>query len=124
MLAVKHVRRTQTTLAVMVGSCAASAPLLWAAAVLSGETLLPASAAGWTVLVGLALVSQVIGQGLIAFAFRHLPAAFSALSLLLQPVVAAVLAALLLGEDLSLLQAGGGLVVLVGIAVASQRPRG
>jgi len=50
-----------------------------------------------------------------------LPASFSSVSLLLQPVVAAAVAWLVLNEPLSFLQALGGLVVLAGIALASQR---
>ena len=66
-------------------------------------------------LVGLALVSQVAGQGLIAWAMAHLPAAFSSVSLLVQPVAAAVFAWLLLSEPFGALQALGGAVVLAGI---------
>jgi drug/metabolite transporter (DMT)-like permease len=120
MLSVKFVRRTHATLVVMIWSSLAAAPILLLIAALTRETLLPVSGTGWLVLFALALVSQVGGQGLIAFAFRHLPASFSALSLLIQPVVAAVLAWIILSEPLTPLQAMGGLVVLAGIAVASR----
>jgi drug/metabolite transporter (DMT)-like permease len=81
---------------------------------------LPAHATGWRVIFALALVSQVGGQSLIAYAFAHLPASFSSLSLLLQPAVAALLAWMILGEGLSLPQALGGIVILGGIAAASR----
>jgi len=68
--------------------------------------------------VGLALVSHAAGQGLIAYALAHLPAAFSSVSLLLQPVMAALFAWLLLSEGLVPLQVLGGLVVLAGIYLA------
>jgi drug/metabolite transporter (DMT)-like permease len=120
MLSVKFVRRTHATLVVMIWSSLAAAPILLLISVLTRETLLPVSGTGWLVLFGLALVSQVGGQGLIAYAFRHLPASFSALSLLIQPVVAAALAWLFLSEPLTPLQAVGGLIVLAGIGVASR----
>lgn len=119
LLSVKHVRRRHPTLVVMIWSSLGACPILGLLAVLSGETLVPASHQGWTVLLALAVVSQIAGQGLIAFAFRHLPASFSSVTLLLQPVVAAVLAWSLLGEPLSQLQALGGLIVLIGIGLAS-----
>lgn len=124
MLSVKLVRRTHATLVVMIWSSLAAAPILLLIAALTRETLLPVSGTGWLVLFGLALVSQVCGQGLIAYAFRHLPASFSALSLLIQPVVAAVLAWMILSEPLTPLQALGGLVVLAGIAVANRTASG
>jgi drug/metabolite transporter (DMT)-like permease len=70
------------------------------------------------VLLALALLSHVGGQSLIAYALAHLPAAFSSVSLLLQPVAAALLAWLILSEALGLLQGLGGAVVLAGIAIA------
>ena len=61
------------------------------------------------------LVSHAGGQSLIAYALAHLPAAFSSLSLLVQPVASAVLALIILGESIGLWQAVGGTIVLFGI---------
>ena len=63
-------------------------------------------------------MSHAAGQGLIAYALAHLPAAFSSVGLLLQPVVAALFAWLLLAEPLAALQVAGGLIVLAGIYLA------
>jgi drug/metabolite transporter (DMT)-like permease len=123
MLSVKFVRRTYETRTVMIWTSLAAAPILLLVAWLSGEVLLPFTTRGWLILLGLAMVSQVVGQGLIAFAFRHLPASFSALSLLIQPVAAAGMAWLWLSEPLSSIQALGGIVVLAGITVASRSAR-
>jgi drug/metabolite transporter (DMT)-like permease len=78
----------------------------------------PSGAAGWWVLVGLALVTQVLGQGLIAYAFAHLPASLSSTSLLIQPVMAALFAWLLFGEAIGAAQFVGGAIVLAGIWLA------
>jgi drug/metabolite transporter (DMT)-like permease len=61
----------------------------------------------------------VAGQSFIAYGFGHLPASFSSVSLLWQPVVAAVVAWPLLGEPLRGIQIAGGVVTLLGIALAS-----
>ena len=65
----------------------------------------------------MALISQVAGQGLIAWSMAHLPAAFSSVTLLVQPVAAALLAWLVLAEPFGALQALGGAVVLAGIVI-------
>jgi len=118
-LAVKGLRdRGETTLRLMAVTSTVSALLLLPAALASGETFAPATAAGWATLLGLALVSHAAGQGLIAYALAHLPAAFSSVSLLFQPVMAALFAWLLLSEPLVPLQVAGGLVVLGGIYLA------
>ena len=61
--------------------------------------------------------------GLIAFALAHLPAAFSSVSLLLQPVIATVLAWIILAEPLGPLQALGGAIVLTGVLLARKGAR-
>ena len=98
-LAVKGLRdRGETTLYLMAVTSTITAIFLLPAALASGEQMLPNSAFGWWMLIGLALVSHAAGQGLIAYALAHLPAAFSSVSLLFQPVMAALFAWLLLPE--------------------------
>lgn len=120
MLAIKGLRRRFSTATIMAWTGLSSAATLFLAAALSGERLWAQTAAGWAVLLALALCAQVLGQGLIAFAFAHLPASFSSLSLLFQPIVATALAWLLLHEQPTWFQALGGVVILCGIAVASR----
>lgn len=119
LLSVKSLRdRGAATLRLMAYTTTITAALLLPVALASGEALLPSSAAGWAKLLGLAWISHAGGQGLIAYALAHLPAAFSAVGLLLQPVMAAVFAWALLGEPLGAAQAVGGAVVLFGIYLA------
>jgi drug/metabolite transporter (DMT)-like permease len=117
LLTVSHQRRTASTLDVMWWSTLACALALLPAVLALGEPLWPQSARGWAVLAGLALLTQVAGQGLIAWGMAHLSAAFSSVSLLVQPVAAAVLAWLILGEAFGALQAVGGAIVLAGIVM-------
>jgi len=119
LLAVKGLRdRGATTLGLMAVTTSVTALVLLPVALASGEPFLPHSGGGWLKLVGLALVSHAAGQGLIAYALASLPAAFSSVSLLLQPVMAAAFAWALLGERLAPLQIAGGAVVLGGIYLA------
>jgi len=117
LLTVSRQRRGTSTIELMWWSTLACAVVLLPATLATGEVLWPQSARGWAVLAGMALVSQIAGQGLIAWAMAHLPAAFSSVSLLVQPVTAAVLAWLLLAEPFGALQALGGAIVLAGIVI-------
>jgi len=123
LLTVSRLRRRFSTAVLMAWSGTFTCLGLLPVALLSGESLLPATAHGWGILVALALLSHVGGQGLIAYALAHLPAAFSSLSLLLQPVIAAGLAWLLLAEALRPVQALGAVVVLAGILLARRGSR-
>ena len=117
-LAVSRLRSRFSTAAVMAYGGGVSCAALLLAALVSGEHLIASTAYGWAVLLGVALVSQVGGQGLITYALAHLPSAFSSVSLLLQPVAAALLAWIVLGEALGAWQGLGGAVVLAGIFLA------
>jgi drug/metabolite transporter (DMT)-like permease len=119
LLSVKGLRdRGATTLQLMAVTTTITAVILLPVAFASGEALLPETAAGWLKLLGLAWISHAAGQGLIAHALAHLPAGFSAVGLLFQPVMAALFAWMLLGEPLVALQIAGGVVVLAGIYLA------
>jgi len=118
MLAIWRSRATGGTASVMAISSAMSAVLLLPLALAWMGGLFPQSGRGWMVLIGLALLPQVVGQSLIAYAMAHLPASLSALSLLVQPVFAAMYAWLILGENMGAMQMAGGVIVLTGIYLA------
>lgn len=123
MLALKRARERFSTLTLMAYSGLFSALLLLPLALASDAHIVPGTVHGWLMIIGLAWVSQVAGQSLIAFSSAHLAASLSSIALLLQPVVAALLAWALLGERLGANQMIGGLVVLFGIALV-RRARG
>ena len=122
-LAVKELRDDFSSATVLLWSGAVSSITLLPIALLSGEGLVAFTARGWAVLISLALLSQVAGQGLITYALAHLPAAFSSVGLLLQPAVAAALAWIILDEPVGLWQSLGGAVVLSGIVLARRGSR-
>jgi len=118
LLTVAQLRGGVSTAAIMAWSGTVTAVILLPLALASGEQLMPHTARGWLVLLGLAMIAQVAGQSLIAYAMAQLRATFVSVSLLLQPVIAAAFAWILLGEILTGLQVAGALLVLTGIALA------
>ena len=118
-LAIKAARDARASTArLMAWSTTITAAALLPIALLMPQPFLPSSAAGWWVLLGLALISQVLGQGLIAYAFAHLPASLSSVSLLIQPVMAALFAWALFGEAIGPVQFTGAAIVLAGIWIS------
>ena len=121
MLSIKNARDAgASTARLMAWSTTITAIALLPVALLSPQPFVPQGASGWVVLAGLALVTQVLGQGLIAYAFAHLPASLSSVSLLIQPVMAALFAWALFGEAIGTAQFAGGAVVLAGIWMAKR----
>ncbi|PWR25049.1 DMT family transporter [Zavarzinia aquatilis] len=118
LLTVKDLRERIDAPRLMLWSSLVTALALLPLALLSGESIWPTSLDGFLVLLGLAWISQALGQGLIAEAFGHLPAGFSSLVILVEPLSAAILGWLLLNEALGPWQALGGALILFGILVA------
>jgi drug/metabolite transporter (DMT)-like permease len=118
MLAVKVLRGRLSATTVMAWSSLFGAMVLLPLALVFGDQMLPKTTYGWAVLGGLALFSQVMGQGLIAWAIGHLSARFSALGLLTQTAAAALLAWVLFGEAFTVLQSIGIALVAAGLIVA------
>lgn len=118
LMQVKRLRATLSTARIMAWSSLVTALVVLPVALLLNETVLPHSASGWGIVLGLALVSQVGGQSLIAYGLAHLPASLGSVSLLVQPVCATLFAWLLLGESIGLAQIAGGCAVLAGIRIA------
>lgn len=84
----------------------------------SEDRLLPTSWTGWSAVIALALVCQVVGQGLLTYSLKQFSSGLVAVSMLTIPVIAAVLALFIFAEQLSLLNWLAFLVVLAGIYLA------
>lgn len=114
-------RKSVPTNTLMVGSAIVTALLLLPAALLAEGDFVPATIDGWLPLLGLALVTHVMGQGLIIYGLAHISAALGAIGLLIQPVVAAILAWAIFGEALGILHLVGGSLILAGIWLSQRK---
>lgn len=94
------------------------APVLLGIALLLGEPVWPTH---WGPVIGLFILSQLVGQGLMVFALRYFPPLIVGLALLTQPAVASIYGWLAFGEVLSGMDIVG--MVLVGAALAVSRAR-
>lgn len=107
---------------VMFWASAAAMVCTFAASQALGEDLLARTWRGWAILVGLGVLAQAGGQGLIAYGVARLPIVVSTVLLWTQPLVAAALSWALFGEALGPLAFVGAALVLAGIYVV-QRAR-
>jgi drug/metabolite transporter (DMT)-like permease len=123
-LAVKAARNTAGAMQVTLWAAAIGMPVMLIVALVLGEDILPAGRGGWMACIGLGLV-HVAGQGGVAWSLGRLPAAITAVTILIQPVVAAIFGYLLFAETMTPLQMLGGAVVLAAVILAqwSTRPK-
>lgn len=117
-LSLGRLRSRFSTLTTMLWTSGSAAIFMAPLALFFESGLWPLTLYGWAILLGLAWLTHAGGQGLIIYALAWLPPAFSSLTLLIQPVVATILAWLLLSEPIGAMQAVGGVIVLAGILIA------
>lgn len=102
----------------LVWVCLFGCPVLLAIALALGEPVWPTD---WSPVIGLFIVSQLLGQGLLVYALGHFPPLVIGLALLTQPAVASLYGWLAFGEVLSGLDILGMLLVGAALAVARGR---
>jgi drug/metabolite transporter (DMT)-like permease len=121
LLNTQRVRQRTGTLSFMWLSSASATVLLLAYVLFMGEPLAGFSTDTWLSLAALGLISHVLGWLAINYSLGHLPAPLTAVTLLSQPVITAIVAVPLLGEYLTVYQVGGGLLVLLGVYIVNRR---
>jgi drug/metabolite transporter (DMT)-like permease len=118
LLLVENLRRRLGASQILLWRCGFGCVLLFPYVLLTETQIFPESMVVWGAVVALAVLCQCFGQGLVVHSLKTFSSGFVAIFLLLEPVVTAILAWLLLGETLSLANgvAFGG--VLTGIYLA------
>jgi drug/metabolite transporter (DMT)-like permease len=111
-------QRGFSTAQVMFWGSLSATLILLPVALATEDKVLPQNLYAWAVVCGLAFLSQVLGQSSINWAMGHLSAAFSSLTLLMNPFFSAVFAWPILGQSLTLLQMLAGVAIMAGILIA------
>ena len=104
--------------ALTLSTLAGIAPLLLFALAM-GERVLPTH---WTPLIGLALCSQVLGQGLMIYALGRFTPLVIGIALLIQPVVAGIVGWLVYGERLGTADLVGVVMVATALVLVRRGP--
>ena len=113
-------RRKSSTVSLMLGFAIFASLVLLPAGLMEEGNFYPTSMEGWLPLFGLAWFTHVLGQSLIVYALAHLPTTFSSVSLLVQPVIAAILAWYLFAEALGIYHLVGAVLILTGVMVCKK----
>lgn len=122
LMIVRSLGKSVSVGAVMFWATLGATVVAGAASFVFGEVMLPQSAWGWALLLGLGVLVQVGGQGLIAYGVARVPLVVSTVLLWMQPLVAAALSWIMFGEALGPWAFAGAALILAGI-YAVQRAR-
>ena len=117
-VAIARARETLAPLPLLAASTLASAVPLLILALALGEQIMPTN---WAPLIAMALCSQVIGQSLMTYALGRVSPLVIGLSLLTQPIVAALTGWLMFSEMLGPLDLVGAALVALALVLVRQR---
>jgi drug/metabolite transporter (DMT)-like permease len=112
--------RYSSRMLMLISSCV-SALALGAVAILLREPILPNHEVGWLWAICVGLISQVIGQGLVASSLAVLPVGQSAILLLWAPISTAIFGWLIFNEAMSTGQIWSMLLMVFGIGIVARR---
>jgi len=119
---VESLQNKLTTTELLFWSSAMASLVSLPVALLTGGSLFPITLQGWLAVLALAVMCQILGQGMLVHSLHQLSAEFVALFLLLEPILAGVGAWILLGEQLSILNLAAFAIALGGIYLSMTSP--
>lgn len=122
----RRVRAGRSLVAYTAAVYALSAATLLLLALVARQPLLGFSLRGYGWVLGMALVSQLVGHSALNWALRHISATYVAMVTMAEPIGSGLLAYLIFGEGVAGSTAVGAVLILAGIYIASQdelRPR-
>jgi len=115
----RRVRRRLDIIAYATVCYSITALLLLAGALIFGEPLAGYHKSTWIVLIALAIGPQILGHTVFNWGLRHLPTSRIAMLIVAEPLGATVLAFLVLGQNPTLAEICGGILILSGIYISA-----
>ncbi|WP_404426177.1 DMT family transporter [Thalassospira australica] len=123
LIVISRLRRNHSAVSIMFWSTLTTMIALGAMMVIKGNFVLPPHMTGWLALIGLAVLVHVLGQGMVSVGLKRVDEATGSMILLLQPFVASILGAVILGEMLNQWHIMGSTAVVVALLIATRRRR-
>lgn len=117
-LVVEQLRTWFSATTILLWRCAIAAVLLLPLVLLTEAQVFPTTVVAWLAVLGLGLVSEGLGQRLLADAMDRFSSSFISLFLLLEPIVSALFAWVFFTEGLNAITWMSFAVILVGIYLA------
>ncbi|MGD1702079.1 DMT family transporter [Dapis sp. BLCC M229] len=125
-LLVKQLRPTVSATTILLSVSVLGSIVCLPFVLIGQEHLFPISLQGWLFVIGLALICQGLGQGLIAYSLEHLSSGLVSLSHLSEPVLTGLLAWLIFLEHLTWYTGSAFILIMIGLylAVSSSSSQG
>ncbi|MDJ0602033.1 MAG: DMT family transporter [Crocosphaera sp.] len=117
-LIVEQLRNRFSATTILLWRCGIGSILLVPFVLLTEEKLFPTTWQTWLAVIGLGIISEGLGQRLLADCLDKFSSSFIAIFLLLEPIVSAMLAWIIFAEGLTSITGLGFMIILTGIYLA------
>ncbi len=117
-LVVEQLRSRFSATTILLSRCILGSLLLIPIVMMTENQLFPTTLTAWLAVIGLGLISEGLGQRLLADCMDKFSSGFVSLFLLLEPIISAMLAWVIFAESLSPTTWVGFVVILTGIYLA------
>ena len=117
-LLVEQLRNKFSSQEILIWRCLIGTIVMIPVVLLVEDQMFPISWIGWLSVIGLAVICEGLGHGLVVYSLKRFSSSFVTLFLLLEPVIVAILAWILFAEQLSLLSWVAFALILAGIYLA------
>ncbi|EAZ90446.1 DMT family transporter, partial [Crocosphaera chwakensis] len=117
-LIVEQLRNHFSATTILLWRCGIGSVLLVPFVLFTEEKLFPNTWETWLAVIGLGLISEGLGQRLLADCLDKFSSSFIAMFLLLEPIVSAILAWVIFAEGLTSITGVGFMIILTGIYLA------
>lgn len=118
-LVIEKLRVKFSTQTIMLSSCVVTGLLTVPIVLLGGNQLFPTSITVWLAVIALGVISQGVGQSLLAYCLKQFTSGFVSIFMLMEPLITAILAWRIFAEQLNWLNWLAFFIVLSGLYLAT-----
>lgn len=123
LIVIGRLRRYVGAAATMCGTTLVTAIVIGVFAAIRGDLTMPGDWTGWLALGGLGILVHALGQGLVSVGLKVVDEATGSMILLVQPFIATLLGAMVLGEVLNGWHMLGNVAVVLALLIATRARR-
>ncbi len=121
-LIIEQLRSRFPTTILTMSECAIGSVLALPTALLSSDALFPPSWKSGAAILGLALLTQMLGHGLLVYSLKRFSASLISVATLAVPILSAILALLVFSETIKIFEGLAFTIVLIGIYLSVSAP--
>ncbi|HLO89393.1 MAG TPA: DMT family transporter [Nostocaceae cyanobacterium] len=115
LLIVEKIRNKFSSSQILLSRCLVGTASVLPIVLLFEDNILPTTTLGWITVICMAAIGEMIGHGLLVYSVKFFPSSFVAITMLLEPIIAIILAWIIFSEGLGTLTWLALALVLLGV---------